>query len=257
LRALAVVNPYAPQLTFVDTQTRARRDHEKYLGLIDTIALLHQHQRKVKRVEHHGKALSYIEVEPSDIAAANRIAHEVLGRTLDELPPQTRRLLLLIERLVAAGCEAQGVDREDFRFSRRAVREHTGIGQTQLRVHLSRLVDMEYLLVHAGMRGSRFVYELGYPTESAAGMRLPNLIEVEKLGYDTKLAGSGSKLAGRYRGDGGRLAGSLDGVQLSEESDLSAKVGGVEQECSTREVPRSALSYTDGGRRSVAAKVAG
>lgn len=45
LEPIAVVNPYAPQLAFSDAQTRTRRDHEKYLTLIDAIALLHQHQR--------------------------------------------------------------------------------------------------------------------------------------------------------------------------------------------------------------------
>ena len=48
LRSLAVVNPHADQLTFLSDQTRTRRDHEKYLTLIDTIALLHQHQRPVR-----------------------------------------------------------------------------------------------------------------------------------------------------------------------------------------------------------------
>ncbi|MDM5182243.1 DNA primase, partial [Massilia sp. DJPM01] len=38
LKKLAVVNPYADQLTFLDDRTRTRRDHEKYLTLIDTIA---------------------------------------------------------------------------------------------------------------------------------------------------------------------------------------------------------------------------
>jgi hypothetical protein len=42
LKPLAVMNPYAGALTFPDTATRLRRDHEKYLTLIDTIALLHQ-----------------------------------------------------------------------------------------------------------------------------------------------------------------------------------------------------------------------
>ena len=45
---LAIVNPYAHRLTFLDDRTRTRRDHEKYLTLIDAIALLHQHQREVK-----------------------------------------------------------------------------------------------------------------------------------------------------------------------------------------------------------------
>ena len=33
-----------------------------------------------------------------DIALANRTAHEILGRTTDEMPPQTRKLLLLIRQ---------------------------------------------------------------------------------------------------------------------------------------------------------------
>ena len=48
LKPLAVVNPYADQLTFLSDKTRTRRDHEKYLTLIDAIALLHQYQRPVK-----------------------------------------------------------------------------------------------------------------------------------------------------------------------------------------------------------------
>ncbi|MBV7029933.1 DNA primase, partial [Escherichia coli] len=65
-----------------------------------TIALLHQYQREIKRVEHRGQVVEYIEVTREDIALANRLAHEILGRTLDEMPPQTRKLLLLIQTMV-------------------------------------------------------------------------------------------------------------------------------------------------------------
>ena len=106
LRPLAVVNPYAPELTFLDTQIRTRRDHEKYLTLIDAIALLHQHQRPVKRASVDGRPVEYVEVELGDIETANRLAHEVLGRSLDELPPQTRRLLALLDELVVGRVRA-------------------------------------------------------------------------------------------------------------------------------------------------------
>ena len=82
-------------LTFVDDRTRTRRDHDKYLTLIDAIALLHQHQRPIKSIEHGDQLIRYVEVTLDDIETANRLAHEVLGRTLDELPPQTRKLLQL------------------------------------------------------------------------------------------------------------------------------------------------------------------
>jgi len=52
LKPLAVINPYADQLTFIDDKTRTRRDHEKYLTLIDSIALLHQYQREINTIEH-------------------------------------------------------------------------------------------------------------------------------------------------------------------------------------------------------------
>jgi len=103
LRPVFVVNPYAPELTFHDSQTRTRRDHMKYLTLIRSVALLHQHQRPRKTVQHNGRAVEYIEVTVNDIAVANRLAHEVLGRSLDELPPQTRRLLLAVDEMVTAG----------------------------------------------------------------------------------------------------------------------------------------------------------
>ena len=182
LKPVFVANPYARELTFLDSQTRTRRDHMKYLTLIRSIALLHQHQRPRKRVEHRGRMVEYIEVTVNDIAVANRLAHEVLGRSLDELPPQTRRLLLAIDTMVTAECERQKMARSDYRFSRRDVRAATGWGDTQLKIHLHRLEEMEYLLAHRGGRGQSFVYELVFTRQADSGKpTLPGLIEIDKL----------------------------------------------------------------------------
>ena len=179
LRPLRVMNDYARKLTFLDDRTRTRRDHEKYLTLIDTIAFLHQYQRPLKR---DGAQLEYIEVTLDDIATANRIAGEILGRTLDDLPPQTRRLLLRIEEFVRQECQRLKLARADFRFTRRDVRAHTGWGNTQLKLHLSRLEEMEYLLPHRGRRGQSFVYELLYDGQGQDGKPFViGLLDVESL----------------------------------------------------------------------------
>jgi hypothetical protein len=201
LRPLAVVNPYAEHLTFLDDRARTRRDHEKYLTLIDTITLLHQYQRPVQTVTHNGAVIEYIEVTLADIAHANRLAHDVLGRSLDELPPQTRRLLTLIDDMVSAQCQAQGMKRGDYRFSRRALREHTGWGDTQLKVHLQRLVELEYVLVHRGT-GNRFSYELLYDGQGQDGQPfLPGLLDIDQLkhAYDAKRSGQKAHRSGSGR----------------------------------------------------------
>jgi len=226
LQPLFVANPYARELTFLDSQTRTRRDHMKYLTLMRSIALLHQHQRLRKTLLHRGQTVEYIEVTKDDIRIANQLTEEVLGRSLDELPPQTRRLLALVDDMVSAECERQKMERSDFRFSRREVRQRTGWGDTQLRVHLGRLEELEYLLVHRGGRGQSFVYELVFERRETSGRPvLAGLIDAEKLpsyAYDEKNAGPNGQFAGSTRPQNGGIAGGARG----EESPALARRNG-------------------------------
>ncbi len=181
LRPVMVANPYAEDLTFLDSRTRARRDHMKYLTLIRAIALLHQHQRLRKSVAHEGRRVEYIEATLADIEVANRLMHEVLGRSLDELAPQTRRLLMLLSEMVNEACERDDIVRSDYRFTRRGLRHYTGWSYDQVRVHLDRLVELEYVLVHQGGRGQRFVYELVFDGTADGKPHFSGLIDVAHL----------------------------------------------------------------------------
>lgn len=182
LRPVSVHNPYAQHLTFLDDTTRTRRDHEKYLTLIDAIALLHQHQRAVKRGKVRGRNLEYVEATIDDIAAANRLANDALGRMLDELPPQSRLFLEMIHKMVSAICKERKLEQCDCRFSRADIRQASGWSYPQVRRHLDRLVEMEYLLIHRGRRGQSFVYELLWNGEGKDGSPfVMGLIDIEKL----------------------------------------------------------------------------
>ena len=239
LRPLLVVNPYARRLGFPDHRTRTRRDHMKYLTLIETIALLHQHQRTIKTVEHEGKLVEYIEVTLDDVAVANRLAHQVLGRSLDELSPQTRRMLTLLGGHVAAACAKQAMERKDFRFSRKEVREATGFGITQTRVHLDRLVELEYVVAHRGQSGQSYVYELVYEGKAdSGGPHLPGLVDVAALAdAATTRTWRPSKgdLAGGLRPGGGRVAGTWRGGN-------EAAVTDGESASESREPPKRAYA---------------
>jgi DNA primase len=253
LKPLFVANPYARELTFLDSQTRTRRDHMKYLALIRSIALLRQHQRPQKTVTHRGQALEYIEVTLDDIATANRLAHEVLGRSLDELPPQTKRLLLLTDEMVNAECERQKIERTDFRFSRKDVRRFTKWSDSQLKRHLHRLEELEYLLVHHGGRGQSFAYELVFERQDDSGKpMLPGLIEMEKLtgyAYDAKKSGaegekSGSSLA-QVRGVSGGGAGEESPVLARRNGEIGPNL----EKITTRAARENRVVHTAAGVR--------
>ena len=154
----------------------------KFLVLIRAVTLLHQHQRPIRTTMYDGKPLEYIESTPEDVELAEDLIRQVLGRSLDELPPQTRRLLLMVDDMVQEQCERLKMERADHRFSRRDVRQYTGWSDAQVKKHMHKLEELEYLIVHHGGRGQTLVYELYF--ERPADPRqpfLPGLIDLGKF----------------------------------------------------------------------------
>ena len=188
LAPVKVVNPYAELLTFTSKSLRARRDHTKYLNLILAVAYLFQYQRKRHTVEHAGKAIDYITVTLADIERANTIANEVLGRSLDELSPSSRKLLLLIKRM----CEESGKTgaSPEYRFNRRQIREYSGWSDFQVRTHIRQLEELEYLYTAMGKRGKEYVYELVYTGGGEDGRPfMVGLIDMARLKKKARQAG--------------------------------------------------------------------
>jgi DNA primase len=202
--------------------------------VIDPIALLHQFQRPVKSATVGGQSIEYIEVTVDDIEAANRLAHEVLGRSLDELPPQTRRVLAALHSWVEGITIERELRRPDVRFTRSDVRRVTSLSDVQCRVHVERLVALEYVLVHRGTRGQSFEYELLYDGQGGNGAPfVAGLIEVEALKSNTTTASSRGK-TGQFAGASrpqngvdaaptrtGKYEGEPDPVRSADESAVS------------------------------------
>ena len=217
LRPLAVVNPYAEQLAFADSRTRTRRDHEKYLTLIDSITLLYQYQRDIKTIDRDGQVIEYVEATLDDIALANQLAHDILGHSLDELPPPTRQLLQHLHTLVANRIKAENLQQNEVRFTRRDIREISGLSNSQVSIHLDRLVELEYVYAHHGKNGQRYVYELVFDGELTNEQpQLIGLIDVEQLKkrpvtetMTDNLTVSNGNLPHSFRAASGNLPGSF------------------------------------------------
>ncbi len=179
---LKVVIPFAKLLRFRIDSIRARRDHKKYLTLIQSIAFLRQYQREIKTVEVEGETVEYIEATLDDVRIANKLAAEVLGTSLDELSPPSRRLLDQIREMVIKKSEEQDINPQEYTFTRRDIREYTGWSDTQVKRHINQLVDLEYIYSIMGSKGKEFMYELQYVEEIEPGKKfLSCLIDVDEL----------------------------------------------------------------------------
>jgi DNA primase catalytic core len=222
LRPLPVFNPYAEKLRFLSHQLRTRRDHEKYLLLIDSLAVLFQHQRERKMIAGREHVVATLD----DIARANELAHEVLGRGLDDMPPQTRRLLGLIQEMQRERAK-KTKGRDGGHWRRRDLRAFTGWSDTALKVHLGRLVELEYVLASrdlAHLNGQ--VYETLFDGDPAAQRpHLSGLIDVEALRkhvYDENRSGQNAGRSGvgqpLVRGQSGVGQGPENAQSSSEKS---------------------------------------
>ena len=166
LRPLAVVNPYVEQLTYPSDRLMHRREQKKYLALINAIALLHQHQREVKRAARGDVELEYVEVTIADIALANELAREVLARGLDELAAPVRGLYDELRTLCVKRAEEMNCQPEAVLLSRREIREATGWSDWQVRSYCRQLVEMEYLYATVNGNGRPCVYSLARAEEN-------------------------------------------------------------------------------------------
>lgn len=126
LEPLAVVIPFADRLRFPSAWMRTRRDHARFLNLIEVSAFLHQHQRERRQ--------GVIVAAVADYAVAYSLAAGVLSDTLSDLKKPLRDAYERVREL----CGENGVSRRD-------IREALGAPDTTVRHWLSELVDLDYL----------------------------------------------------------------------------------------------------------------
>jgi DNA primase catalytic core len=184
LRPLEVINPFGAALSYPSEKLIHRREQQKYLALINAIALLHQYQREVQRAvsEESGVGFEYVEVTLDDLALANELTVTALARALDELAPPVRGLYQEFCRLCESKAQELGCAVDAVQLSRREIREATGWSDWQVRVYCQQLLELEYLTTASGANGKRFVYELAfYRPEGDGPPKLRGLVDVAAL----------------------------------------------------------------------------
>lgn len=95
LQDVVVINPFASQLELPESVKSPKRSFQLYLNFIETVAYIHQYQRKVKTDKKTG--IRTIEVTKDDILWSNRLLKDALLNKSDDLSNATRNFYELLK----------------------------------------------------------------------------------------------------------------------------------------------------------------
>lgn len=176
LRPVSVVIPFADHIRFPTQWLRIRRDHERFLCLIEIVAFLHQHQRTAQKT---AEGVEYIEATAEDYATAYGLAQSVFAQSVHDITQPGRELYEQIKRMVARDLKELDIHQKDYWFTRRDIREFTKLPDHQIKRTIRQLEDLEYLDVRRSSSGGSFRYRL--PSKSAVPAVFDGLTTPEEL----------------------------------------------------------------------------
>ena len=188
LEPLPVVIPFADRLTFPSHWMRTRRDHARFLNLIEVSAFLHQFQRE----RQNGAVVA----SADDYKVTYELSREVLSETLSDVRKPLREAY---ERIQTVYVKQGGP------ISRRDIREALNVPDSTVRRWLSELVEYEYLVPlqpERARQGRAVRYRL--PEREPKVSELMGLMTPEELrsvlgNFATSPQGATSRVAGLRR----------------------------------------------------------
>jgi hypothetical protein len=128
------------------------------LNLIEVIAFLRQYQKQVKADRQTDR--EYIEADLADYETARKLAAEILPETLADLKRPLSDLLSIIDGFVEKQTRVCKVGKYEVSFSRRAIREESGLPNYRIKELFKELEELEYLEVEKSPRGLSYCYRL-------------------------------------------------------------------------------------------------
>jgi hypothetical protein len=177
LRPVKVEVPFVDAITFPAHWLRTRRDHDRFLNLLEASAFLHQYQRPQAKDAEPGTA---IEATVSDYAVAFELGRDILGSTLSDVKRPAREILASMREMTGEIARDKKVPADRVTLTRRAIRERMGRPNHQVARLLKDLVDLEYVEVLGGSKGALYTYRLIDRADSKSGA-LKGLLTPEEL----------------------------------------------------------------------------
>jgi len=177
LRPLKVIIPFVDLIEFPPSWLRGRRDHDRFLSLIEGIAFLHQHQREIGS----DNGADYLIASLEDYAIAHDLAHLVFAHSVTDLTKPIAEFLEAVRGIVATEAQKQKARVDELWFHRRMIREATKLPDHIVKRSMRQLEELEYVHVQKAPNGSSYRYRLLAVDATPAildGLTTPDMLEI-------------------------------------------------------------------------------
>ncbi len=156
LRPVKIIIPFVDHIEFPVAWLRGRRDNDRFLSLIEGLAFLHQHQR---RVSLDGNT-EYIEASIEDYAHAYDLAHQVFAQASSDLPKPVADFLAQLEKIVPQKAREAKLAPDTFTFTRRDIREAVNLPDYMVKRYMRAIEELEYVQVQRAPQGGSYRYKM-------------------------------------------------------------------------------------------------
>ena len=146
LEPYPVIIPYVDLVEFPQKPLRVRRDHERFLTLIEVSAILHQFQRERKTIDGTEYLMACLE----DYAMAYKLASGILQQTIKQITPKAEELAKLIHTL--------SENNDGPPLTRRAICEASPDSLNTVKKYLQELTKQG--VVHEDRNGRTYTYSI-------------------------------------------------------------------------------------------------
>jgi DNA primase catalytic core len=152
VRNLKVVIPFAKFITFPEDRVRSRRDFDRFLSLIQAVALFRQYQKEVKSLEGGEE---YIEADLEDYRVAYDLGKRLFASTFSLISDRARDVLQ-----VCIEIGQEGFGRADIRKKAKEMNVHVPENNKTLAQQLRSLEDVDAIEPIEGGKGKAYTYRL-------------------------------------------------------------------------------------------------
>lgn len=157
LKPVRIIIPFIDKLEFPTCFIRNRRDHDRFISLIEVVTFLHQYQRPVQKNKFNEP---FIESTLQDYELAYQLARKVLFNAWQELPQPLAGFFKEVKDIVSQKAKREELSLKDTWFTRRELRQYLKYPDYMIKTHMKTLKDLEYFHVKSGPNGSRDYYRI-------------------------------------------------------------------------------------------------